>query len=88
MKLKKYACYSGFFCGDLRQIPLSPVGDFKNPSGTLAGPRASAPGSVRRFAPHSALRSGPRARQRALGGFKIPSGLQGIWAKIPYTKPE
>ena len=37
--LKKYACYSGFFCGDLRLIPLSPIGDFKNPSGKLAGPR-------------------------------------------------
>ena len=43
---KKNACYSVFFCGYLRQITLSP--DLKNPSGTLAGPRASAPGSVRR----------------------------------------
>ena len=39
VKLKKYASYSGFFCGYLRQFPLSPAGDLKNPSGTLAGPR-------------------------------------------------
>ena len=29
----------GFLRGYLRQIPLSPIGDLKNPSGTLAGPR-------------------------------------------------
>ena len=31
---------------------------------------------------------GPRARRVALGIFKIPSGLRGIWAKIPSKKPE
>ena len=31
-----------FFFGDLRQIPLSPIGDLKNPSG-MAGPRAYGP---------------------------------------------
>ena len=39
MKFKKICMLFGFFVGDLRQIPLSPVGDLKNPSGTLAGPR-------------------------------------------------
>ena len=28
------------FVGYLRQIPLSPIGDLKNPTGTLAGPRS------------------------------------------------
>ena len=50
----------GFFLGYLRQIPLSPIGDLKNPSGTLAGPRVSAPAIARRFAPRSCLRYGPR----------------------------
>ena len=85
--LKKYACYSGFFCGDLRLIPLSPIGDFKNPSGKLAGPRASAPASVRRFAPLSGLRSGPRARSRARGDFQIPSEQRGSGAKSPRQNP-
>ena len=44
MKVQKKGTYfSGFFYGNLRQIPLNPVGIFKNPSGSLVGDGASAP---------------------------------------------
>ena len=67
-----------FSAGIFAQIPLSPVGDFKNLSGTLAGPRAGAKGGVRREAPNGARNGGPRARQRTRGVFKSPTGLRRI----------
>ena len=70
------------------QIPIARSGILKNPSGSTPCPRASAPASVRRFAPLSGLRSGPRARRAALGDFKNPLRAQGIWVKIPSQKPE
>ena len=70
---KKYACYSGFFCGYLRQIPLSPVGDFKKT------PRA------RRWALGP---NGPRAHRRALGVFlKSPLGFRGSGRRSSRTNP-
>ena len=85
--LKKYAQDSGFLFGSLRHESPQPVGDFKNPSGTPPGPQASAPGSVRRFAPHFGLRSSPRARRIALGIFKIPSGHRGSRRRFPPKNP-
>ena len=75
---KKYTQNSGFSFGNQCLNPPQPVGDFKNPSGTPPGPRASAPAFARRFAPRSGFRSGPRARRGALRVFEIPSGLRGI----------
>ena len=76
----------GFFQGNLRPDPPKPRGDFKIPEGTLAGPRAGAEGGERREAPNGARSGGPRARQRALGDFKIPDWAEGDVAKIPAEK--
>ena len=73
---------------DFPQIPIARSGILKIPSGSTPCPRASAPASVRRFAPHSGLRYGPRARRAALGDFQNPLRAPGIWVKIPSQKPE
>ena len=63
-----------------------PFGDFENPLGQHAVPSGSAAASIRRFAPHSGLRYGPRARRAALGDFQNPLRAPGIWVKIPSQK--
>ena len=49
-------------------------------------PRGGAEGGVRREAPNGARSGGPRARQRARGGFQIPDRAEGDLAKIPAEK--
>ena len=68
------------------QIPLCPIGDLKNHSGTLPGPRASARVSARLFAPHSALCSAPWACQRSLGPFSNPLWDSGNLGEDPLEK--
>ena len=76
-KYKKYVQNSDFVSGIFGQIPIARSGILKIPSGTPPGPRASAPASVRRFAPLSGLRSGPR------GFFKSPPDSGGSGRKSP-----
>ena len=88
-RIKKKICTKFWFMVvDFPQIPIARSGILKIPSGSTPCPRASAPASVRRFAPHSGLRYGPRARRAALGDFQNPLQAQGIWVKIPSQKPE
>ena len=56
------------------QIPIACSGILKIPSGSTPCPRAYAPALG-----HGVLPSGI---------FKIPSGLRGIWGKIPSQKSE
>ena len=73
-----YISYSGFFQGIFAQIPRKPRGDFKNPEGTLADPRAAAEAVAEARGPASVPE----------GFLKSPTGLRGIWRRYPQKKPE
>ena len=84
--IKKYAQNLGFIFVDFGPDPLARSGTLKIPSGTPPGPRASALVSARRFAPHSGLRFGPRARRGALGVFENPLRASGDLEQNPLKK--
>ena len=70
MYMKKNMHKTLVFNRGFPQIPIARSGILKIPSGSTPCPRASAPASVRRFAPHSGLRYGPRARRATLEDFQ------------------
>ena len=89
-RIKKKICTKFWFMVvDFPQIPIGRSGILKIPSGSTPCPRASAPASVRRFAPISGVLLWGFSPLRALGelGENALTKYR-IYKKIPSVKPK